>query len=86
MEIANLPSKRGVIKIKGKFVYDKYGQKEPHFVYSHFVFNRGLAICDDRSHGNYLNQGRVLNRRYNVNTHEVLLYFLHKIERNGKGT
>jgi hypothetical protein len=50
--------------------------------YSNLVFNR-LAICDDRSQGDDPNH-RVLNRRYNVNTHEVLLSFLHKIERNGK--
>jgi hypothetical protein len=42
-------------KCEGKFVYDKYGQKEPYLFYSHFVFNI-LSICDNRSHGNYLNQ------------------------------
>jgi hypothetical protein len=46
-----------MIKSKGKFVYDKYGQKDTDSIYSHFVINK-VEICIDRNHEQYLEQGR----------------------------
>jgi hypothetical protein len=65
---------REILMTRGKLVYDKYGTKDKISVYSHYVYGK-LATCVCERHEMYLREGKILNRRFNYCTHEVLIAY-----------
>ena len=63
---------REILMTRGKLVYDKHGTKDTVSVYSHYVYGK-KATCICKKNEMYMREGKLLNRRFNFSTHEVLI-------------
>ena len=67
-------------KARGRYVYDKHGTIDTTSVFSHFTFGK-VATCVDNAHEMFMQEGKVLNRRFNASSQHVLLSFQKKKEK-----